>query len=395
VLASAALHAALFASLTFGFALPPVDFELQLPPPVELGFVDVPPASPDAPPLSGSDVREHAGADAPQGAAAPPTRPNRREPPTAEVADVVPPQPVSLTDYAPPGALLALRLDVGRLRASSLAPDVGALLAAIPDWQAILAGSELDPLRDLERLYLASPDLRRSKLVVAGEYVGGEAMAREAAARLARSRGESVRWRKVSGIPVARWANADATERVVALIGKGRFVITRRDDLTRVLRIAAAQTRRPVSGARPGIAPSTDNLLALEPGALLALEVEGVGRFIRGNTRGVPARLAASVRSNDAGELHVLLDGEFGDAPSAARAKDYWARQRDRFAAHPLVAFAGMRPIFADARIELERETLRVNTRMNQQQARVMLGLIRGALTPPPSSEPREPLDRP
>src|SRR2546421_208424 len=83
-----------------------------------------------------------------------------------------------------------------------LAPDVRAVLDAIPDWQLIVGGAGLDPLRDLERLYIASPDLQRSSLVIAGQYSGDDDLPRRAVASLAAARGVSATWRTRGSIAV-------------------------------------------------------------------------------------------------------------------------------------------------------------------------------------------------
>ena len=49
----------------------------------------------------------------------------------------------------PPGAQLALRIDMKRVRESPLGPDVTRFLHGVPDWQLILAGSGIDPVADL------------------------------------------------------------------------------------------------------------------------------------------------------------------------------------------------------------------------------------------------------
>jgi hypothetical protein len=70
----------------------------------------------------------------------------------------------------PPGAQIAVRVDMQRIRASPIAEDVRGLLAAIPDWKALLDGSGIDPVDDIDRLLLATPNLQRSRVVIAGRY---------------------------------------------------------------------------------------------------------------------------------------------------------------------------------------------------------------------------------
>jgi hypothetical protein len=261
----------------------------------------------------------------------------------------------------------------------------------VPDWRSILAGSELDPVADLERLYLASPDLRRSKLVIAGQYRGSDAVPRRAVSRLAAASGQPESWRKRSGVEIATWNNADATERVLALIGRRQFVITRADDLPRILRVARALARRSAVSVG-GPASAGDALLGLEEGETLALSVDQAPRFVRGSVQHVPEHLEAAVHESDAGAYRVRLRGDFKNGASASSARDYWDRIRARYASHPLVAFMGLRPPLAELSFAVKGARLEATTSVTVAQARLVLGLVRGALAPAPL-EPMPALD--
>lgn len=378
VFGSLLLHLSWLATPRLAALLPPVDFELQLPPPVELGLIDAPSAPPppaELPPGAVSATAAHVEAES-----AAPAEPARKPPSPA------PGPQMPLSSYGPAGAQIALRLHVARLRQTALSAEVRALLAAIPDWQAVLGGSDLDPMRDLERLYLASPDLRRSKLVIAGEYAGGDDVPRRAVTRLSRARGRASRWRTQQGVLIANWDNTDATERVIALIAPHQFVITRRDDLGRVLRIARAAPSSPIDST--AATRTGDALLGLHASEVMRLEVHGAARFVRGMLAGIPSRLDATVRTRDAGAFALRFEGRFDDEATAERAKAYWERQRDRFASNPFVAFTGLRSLFADIQLRQQAERLVLTTTLTEQQARVVLGLIQGAVSPPPAPEP-------
>ncbi len=56
----------------------------------------------------------------------------------------------------PEGAVVTLLLRTDRLRAGPHAQRVAALLDGIRDWQAVLGGTEIDPIRDFDALLLAS-----------------------------------------------------------------------------------------------------------------------------------------------------------------------------------------------------------------------------------------------
>ena len=140
---------------------------------------------------------------------------------------------------------------MGRVRESELAPEVRSLFGAIVDFRHDLEGSGLDPLNDLERLYIATPDLRRENLVIAGQYVGDSQLPERAVESLAAARGQTASFRREGSIRVAPWHNLDETPRVLALIAPQQFAITRSEDLPRVLQVARAlSARRAREGAR-------------------------------------------------------------------------------------------------------------------------------------------------
>ena len=56
----------------------------------------------------------------------------------------------------PAGAVVTLLLRTDRLREGPHARRVGALLDGIRDWQAVLGGTEIDPIRDFDAVLLAS-----------------------------------------------------------------------------------------------------------------------------------------------------------------------------------------------------------------------------------------------
>ncbi len=395
ILGSLLAHALLLALLGWAGSMPTVDFEVLPPSHVQLGLTEPSPL-PAEPPQAPTASAPHAAA-APAPAAPKPLKPRRvrphPSPADAGIADAGADagrdagaltaadagRPL-LAAFAPAGTQIALRLQLSRIRDSDLAPEVRALLEALPDWRMLVDGSGLDALRDLERLYLATPDLQRASVVIAGQYLGGEQVPRAAVAKLAQARGVSATWRKHGNIPVAPWANADDTARVLALIGPRRFAITRPEDLPRVLQIARALARR--AGQQKGTTPApdaVDALLGLHQGEILALSVEGAQQFVRGNLTGVPKRIELSVRRRDEQTLEVRASATFASAAAARAALRYWESTRDRFADHPLLAFIGMRQPLLDTALHADAERLEATTVVTDQQARVVLGLVRGA----------------
>lgn len=230
----------------------------------------------------------------------------------------------------PAGAQLALRLDMGRLRQSAVANDVRALIAAVPDWQELLGGSGIDPLNDLERVLIATPNRLRSRILVAGRHVHDEAFTRAAVDRMAAARGTQATWATQDGVQVAPWANEGNTPRVLALLGPQHFTISRSEDLAVALAMTEARAAR--GGAAEGLEEATgpDVLLSMGPNEGLSLEVEGVHAFLQGgNPDVIPQRARLAIR--EVGPRLVAIDGlaVFPSEQLAADAIVYWTAQRD------------------------------------------------------------------
>jgi hypothetical protein len=291
-----------------------------------------------------------------------------------------------LAAYAPPGAQLALRLDLVRVRQSPLAPDVRALLASVPDWQALLDGSGIEPLDDLERLLIASPNLQRERLVMSGRYVGDETKVREAVARMAAARGEPVRWRRERGFDVARWPNADVTERVIALVGPQAFTITRTEDLPRVLAVARERRREAERLARAAGTPALDDaeaLLSMEEGVVLSFEVEGARAFVRGPTENMPVSARASVRELPTARVEIVAVGQFETAEQASTARDFWDHMRASYARNALVSLVGLGSALDQATLDVEGSALRFRTELTPRQITLVLRYARSMFERP------------
>ncbi|KPK52213.1 MAG: hypothetical protein AMJ63_10030 [Myxococcales bacterium SG8_38_1] len=334
--ASAVLHFAAFAYIASAAAQFDFDFAITLPAEVEFGIAEgmelagaptqasssaggVVEAGPKAAPsdaviidagVAETDTRADAGANTDADTDA-----------DADMAADTDADAVSTLDgpsRLPPGAHLALRIDMKRVRESPLGPDVTHFLRGVPDWQLILDGSGIDPVADLDRLLVATPNLERSKLVLAGKHRRDATFARGSVKRLARARGKSVRWKSRYGVPTAPWLNQDQTPRTIALLSPHHFSITRRQDLQRVLALAKAREDRDAHQEGLLAAHGPDALLSMGLGEALALEVEGVHRFVIGSIKNVPARLRVAVRETGPDEATVSVLATY-PTPLAAR----------------------------------------------------------------------------
>lgn len=340
-LGSLLVHLSFVVSLVW-IAIPSVDFELTFPLDVELGLteatevamgtpapaVDPPPASP------GGGEGEGAGPDA--GVPIDAGRRARRDAgaPDAGVLDAAPADggdggiggetevPGPPVAFLPAGAQIALRIDLDLVRASELRPDVEALLTTLPDWEALLAGSGVDPVRDFSRVLVATPNFDRRRIVVAGQMTDDAPDAHEVVERMAREHGDgaSIEWRRERGVEVATWYAADGFPREVAILRNRYFVVARPEDVPRVLAIAARRRR--------GAEDPADALLSLGEGEALSLEVDGIRRLVPEGTPvlcPVATRGRVALRPSETG-IDVALTVHFDDADEAERADRCYLR---------------------------------------------------------------------
>jgi hypothetical protein len=394
---SAGLHLALGAIVGPHLRLPELDLELQIPIDVELGMTEeIAAAAPALPePLPAPAKPERARERPDQGRPDAGPSPDAGAPADAgEAPDGAPPDGglALLADGGPPGtrlppgAQIAVRVDMARIRESPIAEDVRALLGAIPDWKALLDGSGIDPVTQLDRLLIATPNLQREKVVLAGRYVGPRQVVFDAVQKLAAERGGEARWRTSRGISIAPWLNADATPRVIALVGPSHFTISRAEDLDRLLAIAAARAARPRRGAAAPAASPADALLSMEEQEGLSLEVDGVAQFVRRARPGIPDQLRISAIASS--DLRIELRGRlvYADEAAAGAALTYWQDRRDAYARNALVGLLGLAGVLREAHLEREQRELRLRLALSVEQTRLILGYLRGLMGPQPAA---------
>jgi hypothetical protein len=392
---SVALHVFVYLAAHDFMRMPKLDLELQLPSEAEFGVLEEPPEEPAPPAPEPTPKPEPSAPEADAIVPKPPVKPKSKPKPKPE-SPPEPPLPAALAaaggvaKFAPKGSQLALRLDLDRLRNHPLADEAGELLRAIPDVRALLDGSGVDPLRDLSRLFLASPDLRRKHVVMAGKYAGDESVPRNAVAQLAEHKGLPAVWRSVRGMPTAPWHNADDTERVVALLGPSVFAITRPDDLARVLAVARA-TR--AQRAKENV-DASEALVHMDERELMNVAVESARSFVRGaRAQLAPEQLVVSVREQaaDPQQLEVDARAHYPDADQAEHALKYWEQLRAQYASHALVALMNLDRLLRDLKLSTRGSELTLELTVPPRQARLLLRFLRDSIRgPEPYTPPRD-----
>jgi hypothetical protein len=285
--------------------------------------------------------------------------------------------------YAPAGATIALNVNMQRVRDSAMLLEAESLLSVIPEWELLLAGSGLDPEEDFDRVFVASPNLMRSSLVVAASFKGGRARIERAVAALAKEQGESAVFSDVRGFPVAPWWNRGPTPRVIALVAEDQLVITRKVDLGRVLQIARAlQKQRAREGFSKAELEKSGGLLAMRADETVALWVEGVRRYAPGAEQGVPLSMRMSANYLDQFNTELRATGRYESAQAAAAALGVVDEKRKAWLDHPRVQFLGLKSALDTAELQHEGEALSLRMQLTLHQTRFLLAYVSRVLTP-------------
>ncbi len=412
--ASALLHTCAIALVFVNVAPPDPGFEFTIPSQIELGLTDeveieVPPppvaAEPHPDPSAAASAGPGSGLDGgvPYDASyveagIPHDAPRRRRRDAAIDPDAGPLLASGEGDpdrppvaFLPAGGQIALRIDIDRVRSSPVRTDVEGLLAAIPDWQAILGASGVEPVQDLSRVLVATPDLQRRSLVIAGRLAADSEAPEVIVERMIVAGGGTPSWEEQDGVRAADWPNPDATPRRVAIVGDRHFVIARGEDLPRVLAIAAARASEDAPRAQGAPQQSAaDALLMLPDGAAITIEVEGVRSYVRRSPCPIPTRLRARADERD-DVVDVSLHASYPSDEESAEAQRCFETLRDRYAANPLVAFMGMATVLGHLEIAATGPTLDASTQLTYSQVRRILDQVQGMLRRPPPVSPVPP----
>ena len=126
------------------------------------------------------------------------------------------------TTVADPNANVRLLLFNDRIRSLSIAPRIGRLVARLPQWRSFFGPTGLDPIQDIDRVFVAGPQFRSSGDVVALlQYSVPTSAVRRAVDSIVK-REPKGEWLSTK-VPAAR-ARADRSDRIFVL-PKGHILV--------------------------------------------------------------------------------------------------------------------------------------------------------------------------
>lgn len=279
--------------------------------------------------------------------------------------------------FAPRGAQIGLQIDTDRIRHSSLVLETEALMRIVPAWHDLLRGSGLHSFEDLSRIFVATPDLDRASIVLAGNLRSGERAVREAVARLAHRRQRTAPFAPRHGLAVAPWYGPDDAERAVVLLGRNRFAITRATDVERVVEVLRAL------GARTPVASdATSGASELSGDEALVLFVEDVRRFAAVADPALPRSLRLAITPIDEFYASVHVRARYtspADAETGRRAIDL---VRTTLVDHAKIAELGLRSLVEEIELGWKGREVHASVRITLHQMRTLLAFARHALRP-------------
>jgi hypothetical protein len=280
------------------------------------------------------------------------------------------------------GAVIGLYADIDQIKRTALVLETRALLQVVPEWQKLLVGSGIDPMKHLSRVFVATPNLTRADLVVSARFKGGQGLLERGAEQLAQERGQSASFRSESGLKIAPWYSHGPTEREVALVAPNQFVIAKPRDVPRVLAVSAALARRHQKQEHMEHAEGPAALLAMYEGEAAALAVEGARKFVVGENESIPLALRISIFYVDEFHTRMHVFGYYESEKAAASALERIDELRHEFANHPRVIYFGLKSALLEAELQRVKDTLELEVILTLHQTRYLLTFVANTLKP-------------
>lgn len=275
----------------------------------------------------------------------------------------------------PAGAQIALRLDMARVRASPLRDSVTRLLAEIPDWQMLLAGSDIQPVEQIDQLMVASATLQRGSWLIAGRLAGATDQILPITEKMASSRGQSALWKTAHGVRTAPWHDDEPAEHVVAVWDEKHFSITRPDDLPRLMAVAGALANANEEDKKVTPTELAATLMEMSENEAIKIDVEGARRFARAPSHIVPRSLRLSVLEVEGGAT-LLARATFDSVSQAQQGKQYWEGLRDDYARKTIIRAMGYGRLLDGIAFEQEGDVITATSQISYREIQTILGFV-------------------
>lgn len=255
----------------------------------------------------------------------------------------------STTPTGPPPSFLVMptrvfaRIDVARIRASPLGPDISSAIRSTQSWQTYAGSSGIDPIASFDAIVIGADAVYADRRTILLRHTQTDAQVRDAILRMSVARGGAPTWSDVDGLPVAVPPQTLTVPHSVVMTAPHEVVLTPSDDVTRVAGIAHEQTAR-----RATPEDAMDPSLAFAPNEIIVAHVEEPPAR-RAGWPEPPQRYDVWVTEDPATHgVELRFHGDFDTPEHCHASREFVAQQAAYYGSQMLVRAAGLnRPLDA------------------------------------------------
>lgn len=274
--------------------------------------------------------------------------------------------------YVAESDTIVLRLDMDRIRRSSLAEEISTWLQGHDTWGAALSRAGIDPVQDFDHLLAAAPTSNPAQSIVLVRHRLPPDRIQQAVGRMVGEPPE-VAFRRMQGFDAARVELGDGDARVVVLTAPNALAVTTPALFDRVLRVARDHRERRMADEL--IEPA----LTFEDGTIATLVAHRLNGWAREHMPD-PAPEALDLMVMDDGQapdrVLVHANGTYADSAAAAAAGKALTERRDSYANHMLVAVAGLNGAINGSEIQASGNALDVRASFTEHDIESVIGLV-------------------
>lgn len=283
------------------------------------------------------------------------------------------------------GALFSARLNIQAVRQTPHQTVLDEVLQRLPDVQGLLAGSGVDPLTELDQLWIGSPDLSSSQAMLVGQLRKAGDTATTAALALADELGKDLPVERRGAYELMPWYTQTGPARLLAVRKPKTFVIARDQDLPSVLALQVQDDRDQQGDDDKDHTPFP--LLAPPSNALARVDAWGLQHFLRHPDLPVPQTLRLDVGvPNDRGYIRLQGHALLEDHLSAVLLRKRLQQLQQAYVKHPLVQLAGFADTLEGVSFSVQGRMLRMSANLSPDAIAQLLFALRDSLPPPRSA---------
>ena len=253
------------------------------------------------------------------------------------------------TPRGPPPSFLVMptrvfaRIDVARIRASPIGPDISSAIRSTQSWQTYAGSSGIDPIESFDAIVVGADAVYADRRTILLRHTQTDAGVRDAILRMSVARGGTPTWTEQDGLAVAEPPQSLTVPHSVVITAEHEVVLTPSDDVARVAAIARDQASR-----RAAPADVVDPSLAFGANEVVVAHVDEPPPR-RAGWPEPPQRYDLWVTEDPATHgVEVRFHGDFDTPEHCHQSREWVAGQAAYYASQMLVRATGLaRPLEA------------------------------------------------